>query len=220
MRVVTDPVQVSPDLSPERAWWLRVPAVLLAPRSVFYALREEDPDDINARGEPILLLVWLAGIALLLTDPVTANVLDQEGYDAIVLAIWIFFAGGLLGAVDYFLAGFALFFGARLLGSLGSFRRERHLVAFASAPLALSAVVLLPLRLAIYGGDTFRAGGADQGAGDTIFLAFQIVFMAWTLALLLMGVRVVHGWSWPRSFATVAAGAALIAAIVALFALV
>ena len=53
-------------LSPERAWWLRVQAVLLSPRSVFFALREDDPDDVSARAEPLLLVIWLAGIASVL----------------------------------------------------------------------------------------------------------------------------------------------------------
>jgi len=218
--VVSDPVDASPTLTPERAWWLRVPAVLLNPRSVFYAIREDDPDDVAARAEPILLLLWLAGIAILLVDPTTTNVLDQPGYDAAVLAVWIFVVGGIQGAVGYFVIGFAVFFGARLLGSLGDFRRERQLVAFAAAPLALSVVLLLPLRLALYGGDTFRSGGADRGAGDTALLVLELGFLAWSVALLVVGIRVVHGWSWPRSLAAFGAAAALLSAIVGLFLLV
>ena len=49
-------------------------------------------------------------------------------------------------------------------------------------------------------------------------LGLQLVFVAWSLALLLVGVKVVHGWSWPRSLGAVAAAAALVAAIVSLFA--
>lgn len=218
--MATKPADAAADLTPERAWWLRVPAVLMSPRSVFYALREDDPDDVAARSEPILLLVWLAGIAILLLDPTTTDILDQPGYDGAVLAVWIFIAGGLLGAVDYFFAGFAVFFGARLLGSLGDFSRERHIVAFAGAPLALSALVLLPLRLALFGGDTFRAGGSDAGGRDAALLVLQLGFVAWSLALLLTGIRVVHGWSWPRSVAAFGGAAALLAAIVALFELV
>ncbi len=131
--------------------------------------------------------------------------------------MWIFIVGGVQGAAGYFAIGFGLFFGARLLGSLGDFRRERQIVAFAAAPLALSALILLPLQLALYGGDTFRAGGADQGAGDTVFLAVQVGFIAWSVALVLVGIRVVHGWSLLRSLATLAAAAALLAAVVGLF---
>jgi hypothetical protein len=217
-RVASDLAQ--PELSPDRAWWLRVPAVLLGPKSVFFALREEDPEDVGARGEPILLLVWLAGVAVVLASPTASTILDDADYDAVLLAVWAFVAGGIYGAVGYFLLGFALFFGARLFGTLGDFRRERQIVAFAAAPLALSLLLLLPLRLALYGGDTFHAGGADEGTGKTLLLVVQLAFVAWSVGLLLVGVRVVHGWSWLRSAGVVATGGALLAAIVGVFAIV
>jgi hypothetical protein len=216
--VAFDTAVVEDDLSPDRAWWLRVPAVLLNPRSVFFALREDDPDDVAARSEPILLLVWLAGAAGVLASPKAGVLLDKAEWDGVLLAIWAFVMGGIYGAAGYLFIGFAVFFGARLFGALGSFRRERQTVAFAATPLALSLVVLLPARVAIYGGDTFREGGSDEGAGEAVLLALQLAFLAWSLALLLVGVRVVHGWGWLRSLGTLAASAALLAAIVGLFA--
>jgi hypothetical protein len=218
--VLLDSAETDDELSPDRAWWLRVPAVLLSPRSVFYAVREDDPDDVAARSEPILLVVLLAGMAAVLATPTAGGLLDNPSYDAVLLAIWTFIAGGIYGAVGYFLLGFAIFFGARLLGSLGSFRRERQLVGFALVPLALSLLVLLPLRLALYGGDTFRDGGADEGTGEAVLLGLQLGFAAWSLGLLLLGVHVVHGWDWVRSTAVVVAGAALLAAMVGIFALI
>ena len=206
-------------LSPERAWWLRVPAVLLSPRSVFFALREDDPDDVAARSEPILLVIWLAGAAAVLSSPKAGVLLDKADWDAVLLAIWVFVMGGIYGAAGYLLIGFAVFFGARLLGSLGGFRRERQIVAFALVPLALSLLVLLPLRLALYGGDTFRAGGPDEGTGETVLLGLQLCFATWSLGLLVLGVRAVHGWDWLRAAGTVAAAAALLAAIVGVVAL-
>ena len=207
------------ELSADRAWWLRVPAVLLSPRPVFFALRDEDPEDVVARSEPVLLLVWLAGAASMLATPTAGGLLDNPEYDATILAIWTFIAGGIYGAVGYFLMGFALYFGALLLGSEGNFQRERQIVAFALVPLALS-LVLLPVRLALYGGDTFREGGADEGAGETALLVLQLGFAAWSVGLLVVGVRVVHGWSWPRSLGAVGSAVALLAAIVASFAYV
>ena len=206
------------ELAPDRAWWLRVPAVFLSPRSVFFALRKEDPEDVAARGEPLLLLVMLAGVASVLATPTAGALLDKPEYDALLLMVWAFIAGGIYGAAGYFGLGFALFFGARLLGSIGSFRRERQLVGFALAPVALSLLVLLPVRLALYGGDTFRAGGGDEGAGETVLLGVQLAFAAWSLSLLAIGVKVVHGWSWPRSLAALGGAAVLIVAILALFA--
>jgi hypothetical protein len=207
------------ELSPDRAWWLRVPAVLVSPRSVFFALRDEDPDDVAARSEPILLVVLLAGASTVLASPTAARLLDDPDYDSLLLAVWAFIAGGIYGAVGYFLLGFALFFGAHLFGSLGTFRRERQIVGFALVPLAVSLVVLLPLRLALYGGDTFRAGGADEGTGETALSAVYLGFALWSFVLLLVGVRVVHGWDWLRAGAVVLAAAGLLAAIVGVFAL-
>ncbi len=215
-----DTAGVPEEISPERAWWLRVPAVLFSPRPVFFALREDDPDDVGARGEPILLLILLAGAASFLMSPLASRILDDPDYDAVNLAIWLFIGGGLNGAACYFIFGFALYFGAVLLGSQGSFRRERQTVAFAAAPLALSFVVLLPLRLALYGGDTFREGGADEGVGEAGLFVAQYAFAVWSLGLLVLGVRVIHGWDWLRAVASVAAATVLLAAIVAVFAFV
>ena len=206
--------------SPPRAWWLRVPAVLLSPRPVFFALREDEDDDVAARSEPLLLVIWMAGIAAVLATPTAADILDQPEYDTMLLAIWAFVAGGLYGFVGYFVIGLALLFGVRLVGSLGDFRRARQTVGFALVPLAASLLLLLPLRLALYGGETFRAGGADEGTGETVLLVLQLAFAAWSLVLLVIGVRVVHGWGWPRTLGAVAAAIALLAAIVGVFAMI
>jgi hypothetical protein len=208
---------VAAELSPTRAWWLRVPAVLLSPRSVFFALREDDEDDVSARGEPLLLLILLAGIAAVLATPTASDILDNPEYDAMLLAVWAFIAGVIYGAVGYFVVGFCVFFGVRLLGSVGSYRRARQTVGFALVPLAASLVVTLPLRLAVYGGDTFRAGGADEGPGGNLLLVLQLGAAAWSLALLAVGTRVVHGWDWLRTLGSLAAAAALLAAIVGVF---
>jgi hypothetical protein len=218
--VAAETAEQRASLSPERAWWLRIPGVLVGPRPVFFALREDDPDDVGARSEPMLLVLWMAGAAAVLATPTAAALLDDRDYDAMLLAVWAFVAGGIYGAVGYFLLGFALFFGLRLLGSLGDFRRARHVVGLSLVPMALSLVVLLPARLVLFGGDAFRAGGSDEGAGQAVLLALQLVFVAWSLGLLVLGVRVVHGWTWLRSLAAIAAGAALLAAIVGLFALI
>ena len=218
--MASETIDAHEGLSSERAWWLRVPATLLSPSSVFFALREDDPDDVAARSEPLLLVILLAGIASVLATPTASDLLDSPDYDGTLVAIWAFIAGGLYGVVGYFVVGFALYFGVRLLGSLGDFRRARQTVGFALVPLALSLLVLLPLRLALYGGDTFRAGGTDEGTGETALLAVQLAFAMWSLGLLVLGVRVIHGWSWLRALAATAAAAALLAAIVGVFALV
>lgn len=216
--MASETLEASPELSPSRAWWLRVPAVLLSPRSVFFALREDDEDDVAARSEPLLAIILLAGAAAVFATPTAADILDNPEYDAMLLAIWGFVAGGLYGAAGYFVVGFAVYFGVRLLGSLGDFRRARQTVGFALVPLAASLLVTLPLRLALYGGDTFRGGGADEGVGGDVLLGLQLGAAAWSLALLAVGVRVTHGWSWLRALTSLAAAVALLAAIVGVFA--
>jgi hypothetical protein len=217
---VTSETALSAELSPTRAWWLRVPAVLLSPRSVFFALREDDDDDVAARSEPILAIVLLAGIAAVLATPTAADILDNPDYDALLLAVWAFIAGTIYAAVGYFVVGFALFFGVRLLGSLGGFRRARQILGFALVPLAASLLVTLPLRVAVYGGDTFREGGSDDGLGGDVLLGLQLGAAAWSLALLFVGVRTVHGWDWLRTVGSLAAATALLAALVGVFVLV
>ena len=102
-------------------------------------------------------------MAAVLATPTAADILDDPEYDTVLLAIWTFIAGGLYGVVGYFVLGFALYFGVRLLGSLGSFRRSRQTVGFALVPLALSLFLVLPLRLALYGGELRVDSDADSG---------------------------------------------------------
>jgi len=92
----------------------------------------------------------------------------------------------------------------RKLGSRGSFRRARHVLAFAATPIALALFIYWPFRIAVYGVDLFRTGGPDgRGAGEVTAWIFY-GFVAWALVLLVIGVRTVHGWTWARAVAGVA----------------
>jgi hypothetical protein len=186
-------------MSPEREWWLRVPAVLLGPRAVFVALRDGSREQVDARQEPVLALVYLAGIAAVLGTSTAGRLLDDPEYDGLLVAVWAVVAGGLYAFAGYWLIGGALYLGARSLGGLGDYRRGRHVLAFALAPLALSLLVLWPVELAAFGGDVFRRGGSDDGTAGTVFDVLELAFALWSAALLLVGVRAVHGWSWWRS---------------------
>ena len=188
-------------MNPDREWWLRVPAVLLSPRSVFAALRSEEQADVEARAEPVLALTLLAGIAIALGTSTARRLYDDPLYDPLTLAVWAVIAGGFVAFAGYFIVGGALYLGARGLGSAGTFRRARHVLGFSVAPLALSTLVLWPLGLAVFGTDLFKRGGDDAGAAGDLFYAAAIGFSLWAVALLLLGVRVVHGWSWARSLA-------------------
>jgi Yip1 domain len=182
----------------ERAWLARALLVLIDPRPVFAALRDDSEDLARARQEPILAIIGLAGIASILWTSVAGRVMDDPAFDGLVVAVWAFIGGAFYGLFAYFAVGAALYGGLRAAGSLGSYRRARHLLAFACAPLALS-LVLWPVRLAVYGGDVFRTGGSDHGAGNAVFVVLELGFVAWALALLVVGTRTLHAWTWPRT---------------------
>jgi hypothetical protein len=200
----------------DREWWLRVPAVLVSPRSVFVAMRDESREEVDARSEPVLALVSLAGIAVALGTGSAGELYDNSEYDALLVAVWAVIAGAFVAFAGYFIAGGAVYLGARGLGSAGSFRRARHVLGFAVAPFALSLVVLWPVRLMVFGSDLFRRGGSDDGPGGRFFEVLELGFAVWAAALLLVGVRSVHGWSWWRSLAALGLVALFLAAYASL----
>ena len=200
----------------ERVWLLRALLVLQSPRAVFAALRDDSDEAARARQEPVTAIVLLAGIASVLWTPVAGALLDDPLIDGILVAVWAFVGGGFYGIAVYWVLGAVLYGAGRAAGSQGTYRRARHVLAFACAPLALSLLLLWPLRLAVFGGDVFRTGGADSGSSEAAFVAGELAFVAWSAALLAIGVRAVHAWAWPRSLATVALTVGIAAAGVTL----
>jgi hypothetical protein len=200
--------------SAEREWWLRTLAVFASPRSTFAALRDGSREASEARQEPVLALALLAGIAGVLAAPTAGDLLDDPERDALVVAVLVFLAGGLYGAATYWLGGGALHVGMRAADGQTTYRQARHVLAFAAAPLALSLLTLWPLRLAVYGGELFRAGGPDEAsAGRWLFEGAELAFSLWAAALLVVGVKTLHGWPLMRSLG------ALVLAVLALVAL-
>jgi len=199
----------------ERSWWLRAPAVLVAPTAVFASLRDDSTEATEARQEPIAAMAALAGIAGVLCTPVARHLLNDGNVTLVLIPVWAFIGGQAYALLVYWLGGGLLFGASRRLGGLGSWQRSRHVLALASAPLALSLVTLWPVRILIYGQDLFRTGGDDYGRGDAIFGALVIGVFAWCAVLLLIGVRAVHGWTWARAAGAVALAAAFPVLIVA-----
>jgi hypothetical protein len=198
----------------ERSWWLRAPAVLVAPRAVFVSLRDESDEAVEARQEPLLAIAGLAGIAAVLGSPVARQLLNDASFSVSLIPVWAFFGGVVYAVAVYWLGGGLLYGAARRFGGLGSYRRARSMLALSAAPLALALLTLWPVRIAIYGEDLFRTGGTDWGPGDRTFGGLFYFAFAWSALLLLIGIRAVHGWSWGRSLATFALAAALPALIV------
>jgi hypothetical protein len=203
---VETPAQRESTRSAERDWWLRTLAIFQSPRPVFAALRDDSDDEVEARQEPVLALVLLAGLAGVLLAPSTGRLLDEEIVDGslAVVAVLVFFTGAIYGAATYWIGGAALLAGLRGAGSRGGYRRARHVLAFAAAPLVLGLVLVWPVRLAIYGSDAFRSGGSDEGAGATAFDAILGLFAVWALGLLLYGISVVERWSLGRAAVSLA----------------
>jgi hypothetical protein len=198
----------------ERSWWLRAPAVLVAPRAVFVSLRDESDEAVEARQEPLLAIAGLAGIAAVLGSPVARQLLNDASFSVSLIPVWAFFGGVVYAVAVYWLGGGLLYGAARRFGGLGSYRRARSMLALSAAPLALALLTLWPVRIAIYGEDLFRTGGTDWGPGDRTFGGLFYFAFAWSALVLLIGIRAVHGWSWGRSLATFALAAALPALIV------
>jgi hypothetical protein len=198
----------------QREWWLRVPAVLLSPRPVFAALRDDSDAAAQARQEPIAAVVILAGVAGVLWTPVARQLLNDPSFSGVIVPIWAFLGGSAYGIALYWLLGGLLHLATRRLGGVGSYRRARHLLGLSAVPLALSLLTIWPLRIAVYGSDLFRSGGADRSSGDAAFGGGNLVFLAWSLALLVIGVRSVHGWGWGRAVAAVGLAAVFPALIV------
>jgi hypothetical protein len=87
-------------------------------------------------------------------------------------------------------------------------------VAFAAAPLALGLLVLWPLRLAAYGGDPFRAGGADAGVDGSALALVELGCALWALGLLVAGARYALGLPSERAIAACLLPATLVALMV------
>jgi len=198
----------------ERTWWRRVPRLLTSPREVFRALREDDDTDVEARSEPILAIVLVAGTAGILLTPAWGTLLDDQSLDWLVLCVITFIGALFYGTAGYFLLGFAVWVGARGVGLDTRARPARQLVAFSALPFALSVLVTLPAILLGFGYDWFRTGGSDAGTGRAAVLLVALALTIWSVALLALGLRTTFRLPW-RGVAGVLALAAVVVAVFA-----
>jgi hypothetical protein len=215
----------------EREWWARALRVLVRPREVFAELRDDSRDAAAARQDPIAAIVYVAGVSIFLATPTAAHMADEVSLDALLGLVEVLFAGLLVAFQNFWILGAILALGVRAAAPLqqsvassrephASYRQCRHIVGLAGMPFVLELVVVWPVRLALFGSDLFTTGGSDSGSGDKVFHGLDAAFLAWALLLLVIGVRVVHEWTWARSLAAFSlAGVFLTLAVAAVFVL-
>ncbi len=167
----------------ERLWWSRAGLVLFRPVAVFEELRDDSDGQSQARQEPVVAIVVLAGVAGVLAG-LDGHAVDL---DAVDLAVWTFLGGALEGFALYFLLGALVYVGGAAAGSAWRYRHARHLLAFAVVPLAASLPVWA-VRLAL----------------DADFDPVLVAVLAWCSGLLVVGLRTLHAWPWGRTLAAAA----------------
>jgi hypothetical protein len=148
--------------------------------ALFARLRDDSPDEAVNRSELVTGLAFAAGVAAALG----AGGDELRDLDALDSIVWVFVTGLSLGFALYWIVGWALAFIVRRLGGEGSSRRVRHVLAFSFAPLVFAIAVWL------------------------LWPPLLLVLAASSVALLLVGLREVYGWTWAR-----AASAALLAVV-------
>lgn len=201
----------------ERDWWLRLALVLQSPSSVFAWVRDDSDEAAAARQEPLTALTFLAGVSIFLSTRTAGRLFDDVEFDDLVLVVECVVAGLLVAIQNFWILGGAVYLGGRAADGRATYRQARHVVGLATAPFVLSLVAVWPVRLALFGSDVFRSGGADAGAAQDVFRALDAGFLAWALALLVLGVRAVNGWGWLRTLASLAVAAVVTVLLVLLF---
>jgi hypothetical protein len=183
-----------PARTDERFWLVQTMAVLVRPHEVLATLRDDSDDAARARGEAVLALVLLAGIASVLWTPAVGRLLEDKlvAWDGLLIAVVVFFGGGIYGTFAYWTLGLVLHAAVSPFRGSRSYRQARQLLAFAVAPIALSLFVVWPVRLSVYGEDVFRKGGSDRGAGNWAFIGLELLFVAWALCLLALGLSIIR----------------------------
>lgn len=213
------PAEVSPPQS-QRDWWIRAVLVLQSPRAVFWALKDESEDALDARQEPVTALVYLAGIGGVLLAPAFGRLFSDYAIDGLNLIVIVIFAGAIYGFFGYFLLGWTLSRGIAALHGSARARLCRHVLAYSLAPLAFSLVLVWPVRLALYGGDLFKEGGSDASTSGEVLRWICVGTAAWSVGLLVLGVRTIERWAWWRAAAASVFAIALTAVVLALWSFV
>src|SRR5262249_59614284 len=81
----------------DREWWLNTVAVLVRPRQVFEALRDDSDEAAAARQEPMAAIVFLGGIAAVLSTGAAARLLGDPPYHRLLIALLAIRPGAIYG---------------------------------------------------------------------------------------------------------------------------
>lgn len=189
----------------EREWWSRLPRLVSAPAEVFAELRDESREASDARQEPLVAVTFLAGIAMFiglvaLEPPYDRYHVELSAFNMTFESI---LGGALVALANFWLGGALVYLGARGLGAESGYRLARHIAGLATTPFVLVLALAVPVRLGLFGVDVFRDTGSDSGAGGDVFIALDALALAWTLALVVIGIRATQRWSWSRAAAAV-----------------
>src|SRR5919109_3455639 len=122
----------------QREWWLRTLAIFQSPWTVFAALRDDSREAAEARQEPAMAIVILAGIAGVLSTSLAGRLLDDPKFDGISIATWAFLGGGFYGLLVYWLGGVMGHALGRGIGAARSYPPARDVGGVAGAPGVVS----------------------------------------------------------------------------------
>ena len=174
-----------------RRWWRLLPQLLTRPTAVFVALRDDDEADVDARSEPILAIVILAGMAGILLTPAWATLLDEESLDWLVLAVVTFIGGLFYGRPATSCSASSCWLGARGVGldtprpaGAAARRRSRRCRLRSRSWSTVAAIVLaLRLRLVQDRGLGRRHGPDSSSLGDRVSRSRSGRSACWPLGL-------------------------------------
>ena len=140
----------------------------------------------------------LAGIAVALGTNTARTLYDNPEYDALLVAVWAVIAGGIVAFTGYFIVGGLSTSAHAGSGALGDFRRARHILGFAVAPLALSLLLSgrssSPCSALTSSGEAARTRGRRRASSSARAGLRRLVGRAAA-----RGRAAVHGWTWARS---------------------
>jgi hypothetical protein len=169
----------------ERDWWRRAGLVLLQPREVFTALRDDSDASAAERQDAVVGLAFVGGVAAALASARSA----LDDLDLLETVIWLFVTGFAYGFMGYWVLGWALSFVVPRLGGGGTRRRTRHVLAFSLAPLVFALLAWL------------------------LWSPLLAPLAVWSVVLLVVGLQVVYRWSYGRAAAAVGLSVVWLAAL-------